>query len=310
MSLSKVTSTQENTVIKTDMAPASHLNMRSALTLLFLSLIWGTSFILIKRGLGVFSPVQVASLRITIASVAFVPILLRQLHRVDWSRWRALVVVGLAGSGIPAFMFAFAQTELSSAVAGILNSLTPLFTLVLGLAFFGSPFQSEKLVGVLVGMVGAVMLILFGSSGGETGNAWYSLFIVFGAVCYGTSVNTVGTHLRDMNPVAISAVSFFMIGIPASVILFSTDFVEVMRVDPGAWTALGYMVVLALGSTVLASIIFFQLVQWTTPVFSSTVAYIIPVVALVWGLLDGERITPWHLLGMGLILAGVYWSRR
>ncbi len=283
--------------------------LKGFLVLGFLSIIWGSSFILIKRGLEVYAPDQVASLRLSISAVAFIPVFLWRFRKVDWTKWKPLVVVGLTGSALPAFLFSFAQTRISSSVAGILNSLTPLFAFILGILIFGSAFRWTKFGGVLLGLTGAVLLILYGNDANLEGDFWYSLLAVLATVCYGTSVNTVGTYLKNMSSLTISAVSFLIIGTPALLYLFSTDFVHRLTTDPQGWSALGYVSILSLAGTVLASIIFFQLVHWTNAVFASTVAYLIPVVAVGWGVYFGESITVFHFVGMAFILAGVYLSK-
>jgi len=275
--------------------------------LITLSLIWGSSYILIKKGLVVYTSTQVACLRLSISALSFLPIVLYRWKRVDWTRWRYLLIVGLTGTAIPAFMFAIAQTQISSSIAGVLNSLTPLFTLVLGILLFKSTTPWVKVLGVLIGLAGAALLILMGKEAGIQGNPWYGLLVIVGCICYAISSNTVGSFLRDMSSITISATSFCMVGIPAIFYLFfATDFTAVITQDEGAPLALGYIVILALFGTVLASIIFFKLVQWTTPVFASMISYIVPAVALGWGFFDGEPITLLHFVGMGLILSGVY----
>lgn len=258
----------------------------------------------------VYSPVQLACLRVSISAIAFFPFFLYQLKKVDWSKWPYLLLVGLTGSAIPSLLFSYAQTEVSSSIAGILNSLTPLFTLVLGVIIFGNQMIWSKLVGVLLGLAGAALLILLGKRAGLEGNLWYGLLIVIATICYATSVNTVGKYLKVMPSLTISTVAFTFVGIPMLFYLFTTDFISVLQFEPGAYEALGYISILSLGGTFLATIIFFQLVQWTNPVFSSTVAYIIPIVALMWGVIDGELISIYHLLAIGLILGGVYLSRK
>ncbi|MCB0635989.1 MAG: EamA family transporter, partial [Lewinella sp.] len=211
----------------------------------------------------------------------------------------------------PSFLFPAAQQQVTSSVAGILNSLTPLFTLLLGMAFFGARFSGAKTLGIIIGLGGAILLFAYGERAGLGGNLWYGSLIILACVCYATSSNVVGFHLRDLRSLTISAVSFFMVGVPAMIYLFlGTDFLTTMTTHPQAWTGLGYVTILALFSTVLASIIFFQLIQWTSPVFGSTVSYLVPAVALLWGAWDGEIIHAAHFLGMGLILAGVYLSRN
>ncbi|MDX1667182.1 MAG: EamA family transporter [Saprospiraceae bacterium] len=300
---------RSHTAASTDTSEDSP-DLRSWLVLLLLSLIWGTSFILIKRGLEVYQPVQVACLRISISALAFLPILLYNLRKVDWTKWKALLLVGLTGSAVPAFLFAVAQTEVSSSIAGILNSLSPLFTLVLGVMFFGSRLVWKKVLGVFIGLLGAVMLILFGKSAGLEGNLWYGLLVIVATLCYATSVNVVGTFLKQTSSLLISASAFVMVGPPAILLLLSSNFTDLLLYEEGAWEALGYIAILALASTVLASVIFFMLVKWTSPLFSSTVAYLVPVVALGWGAVDGEPITLLHGLGMALILSGVYLTRH
>ena len=295
-----------NRTIQQDKTPS----LKAWLILGLLGLVWGSSYILIKKGLVAFSPVQLACLRISISAIAFLPFFLAKLKTVDWSKRKELAIVGIMGSGIPPFMFAFAQTEISSSVAGVLSSLTPLFTLLLGILFFNSKLIWSKVIGVLVGLMGAIFLILFGSSAGIEGNLWYGLLVVLGAICYAISVNTIEKHLHSMDALIVSATTFIIVGIPSTIFLFFTGFIKVLQTHPDAWSSLGYIVILSLIGTVIATILFFGLVQITNAVFSSTVSYIVPIVAIFWGAADGEVITVFHLLGMALILAGVYLSRK
>lgn len=278
--------------------------------LVFLALVWGSSYILIKKGLEVYEPVQVAILRICISATAFFPLFLSRFKKVRRDQLKHLVIVGFAGSGIPAFLFAFAQTEISSSIAGVLSSLTPLFTLIIGILLFNRPTIWTKVIGVVVGLLGALCLILFGKSAGIEGNLWYGLFIVAGCALYATSVNTVGSYLQDLDSRTISAVSFFMIGIPGFVYLGFSGIPQVLAEKEGAVLALGYIALLALFGTVIASILFFKLVQNTSPIFASMVSYLIPIIALGWGAADGESITAFHFIGMLLILGGVYITRK
>ncbi len=285
---------------------------RAFLTLGILSLIWGTSFILIKKSLETFSPAQVASLRMTISALAFLPVLAFMHRRMDWTKLPYLLIVGLTGSGIPAFLFSTAQLHISSAMAGILNSLTPLFTFLLGVLFFNIKFGLYRLVGVLLGLAGAILLIVLTNNAGVSpGTSIYGLLIVLSSVCYAVSSNVIGRYLQNMNALLISSASFGLVAIPLAAYLFgATDFVHRMGSDPQAWASLGYVVILSMVGTVAATIIFFRLIQQTSPVFGSTVAYLMPLVALSWGLADGEKIAWAHLIGMAFILCGVYLSRR
>jgi len=279
--------------------------------LLLLSIIWGTSYILIKWSLVYFPPVQVASIRLGIAGLAFLPVIIQQTRKIKSTQLPLLLAVGILGTGLPSFLFPAAQQEVNSSLAGILNSLAPLFTLLLGLLFFDTPFTWSKTAGILIGLVGAICLFAFGQEIGMGGKWTYGLFIVAACFCYATSSNLVGFQLKDLNALTISAVSFSLVGIPALIyLMLGTDFIHTMQSVPDAWKGLGYVTILSLFSTVLAGVIFFQLIQWTSPVFGSMVSYLVPMVAIGWGFLDGESISLYHFLGMGLILSGVYLSKN
>jgi len=279
--------------------------------LILLSLIWGASYILIKWGLLYFPPTQVASIRLGVSALAFAPFLVYHIRKIKVAQLPLLFLVGLLGTGLPSFLFPAAQQGLNSSLAGILNSLTPLFTLLLGILFFRSTFAWAKTLGILVGLGGAVCLFAFGERAGISGHWTHGLLIVLACLCYGTSSNLVGFHLRGLKAITISSVSFSLVGVPALIyLLLGTDFIHTLQTVPEAWTGLGYITILSLFSTVLAGVIFFQLIQWTSPVFGSTVSYLVPLVSMVWGALDGEVISTIHFAGMGLILAGVYLSKQ
>ena len=277
--------------------------------LLLLSLVWGSSYILIKKSLIAFTPVQVGCLRLSISAIFFLPIFLWHIKQIDWSRLKYLMIIGICGSGLPAVLFPFAQTEISSSIAGTLSSLTPLFTLIIGALFFKADSAWGKLMGILVGLIGAIVLIVFGQDVGIEGNLWYGLFILVGCVCYAISTNIVKAHLQEMSSFKISAVAFFIVGIPCLIYLLSTNIAEVVQTHAYGWTSLGAVTLLSLGGTLMATVLFFKLVQLTNPLFASLVSYLIPMIAMLLGAFDGEPITLLHLFGMGLILAGVYLTK-
>jgi len=285
-------------------------SFKAWLLLGLLGLVWGSSYVLIKKGLEAFSPEQVACLRISISALAFTPVFILRFKKIDWSKLRYFAIVGFAGSFFPAFLFSFAQTQISSSITGVLSSLTPLFTLALGILFFSTPFSRAKILGVVVGLAGAVLLIVFGKEAGVDGNMWYGLLVVLGSLLYASSANTVGSYLQDMNALTISAVSFILIGVPAILYLFYSNFTAVLIEKENGWAALGYIGILSIFGTVIATVLFFRLVQLTDAVFSSMVSYLIPIVAIMWGAVVGEPITIYHLIGMILILSGVYISKK
>ncbi len=283
--------------------------LMSWFVLLLLSIVWGSSYILIKKGLLAFAPEQLACMRISFSTLCFLPIFILRFSDIDWSKTKALLIVGGAGSFIPAFLFALAQTRLSSSLTGLLSSLTPLFTLLQAFILFKMPYSWAKILGVLMGLCGAVFLVYFGQSG-NSANFWYGGLVIIACFLYAYSANTVKASLQDMNPITLSAASFVLVGPPAILYLLSTDFIEIIQTHPQGLSSLGYICLLAFAGTVIASLLFFWLVQLTNAVFASTVSYLIPMVALGWGFLDGEPITIYHFLGMVLILFGVYISRK
>lgn len=281
------------------------------LTLIFLSAIWGTSFILIKKALIVFEPSEVALLRIGISGLAFTPFFIIHFRKLEWHRWPIYIVIALTGSAVPAFLFATAQTQISSSTAGILNSMTPIFTLIIGTLAFKNATNKFQIIGIFLGFVGAVLLITLGGGGGkfQITDLIYGGLIIIGALLYGTNVNLIQKYFSHVNSIRLSTFAFFMLGIPVLLFIPFTEIPHKVLNDPLGWQSLGYMTILAVVSTMLALIIFYKLVQQTDAVFGSSVAYLIPIVAMIWGFADGELISIFHIISMALIIFGVYLSR-
>jgi drug/metabolite transporter (DMT)-like permease len=274
------------------------------LILLLLSVVWGTSFILMKNGLDTFRWDQVAALRISVSFVGTLPFLYLYGRHFRGSQLRYAALTGLTGSGIPAFCFAFAQTHIDSGIAGVLNSLTPAFTFALGVLFFTMPFHRWKLAGLLTALTGAIILVSFGDEEGQS-QLWYALPVFVATLSYALSANLVKTYLQNAHPIGLGAIGFCCIGIPAIIYLFSTRFWELSSVSTfqvSFWS----LVALSVFGTVMASIAYFRLIQMTDSLFGSLVAYFIPIVALLLGVYDGEKITANHIVGMGFILGGIY----
>jgi drug/metabolite transporter (DMT)-like permease len=282
-----------------------------------LSLIWGTSFILMKKGLVVFSAMELGATRVSVAALLLLPFALREIGRVERSRLKWLALSGTVGTLIPAFLFAYAETRLASGLAGVLNALTAVFALLVGALLFGQRLTWLRVLGIGLGLVGTVVLILLGGSGdasgptGEAGSAWYGLYIVVATIGYGLSVNVIKHRLHAMTPMAVTSLLLLLIGGPAlAYLLLGTGFVHKLATVPGAWTAFGYIALLATMSTAVATVLFNMLIQRSTTLFASSSTYLIPIVALAWGALDGEAFNLWHAFGMGIILLGVFIIHR
>lgn len=275
--------------------------------LIGLALIWGSSFILIKKGLEYFSSTEVGALRISITFLVLSPFAFDKLKHLSKREWKFLALNGLIGSGFPAFLFAKAQTGIDSSLAGILNSLTPLFTLLVGAIFFSHRSKWFNILGVLIGLTGAVGLISISGGRGFEFNFHYALYIIVATVCYAINVNIVKYKLPDTNALTITVMSFFIIGLPVLMyLLIFTDFTKQIIQEPEALTGLGYVAILSVIGTGLALIVFNKLVKIASPVFAASVTYLIPIVAVSWGAIDGEKISPVSYLWMALILVGIF----
>lgn len=281
--------------------------------LFFLAIVWGSSFILMKRGLESFDNIQVACLRIIIAFIALSPILLKNFRKIKKSQWLPLFTAGMLGAVIPAFLFTTAQTNLSSSLTGMLNSLVPLFTVIIGIIFFNVPIRIMKIMGVGIGLLGAIGLIVgqgavIGNSGYSlpTSSIPYALLVVLATVSYATNVNFIKRYLKEVSAVNITAFGFLIPSPIAAVYLFTTDFSERLSSDPNASLNLLYIAILAVFGTSLAVILFNVLIKKVSPVFASSVTYIIPVFAMTWGLIDGETVSLIQVFAIFVILFGVY----
>ncbi|MBD79141.1 MAG: EamA family transporter [Crocinitomicaceae bacterium] len=278
-------------------------------TLAVLAIVWGSSFILMKRGLEFYSSIQVAEYRLFVAGISLLPIALRHLNKFPKKRKQQLGIlfVALFGNFFPAFLFAEAQTKLPSGVTGMLNSLVPLFALIIGLIVFRTKSGINQFLGVALGLVGAITLIYF-TSNGELGNIpfSYSLMVVSATVCYAISVNTIKAWLHEVPSVLITAFAFVFLGPFVTVGLFVEDFWSLPFSSTAHMGALGYLTILGVVGTGAAVLLFNQLIKFTSALFASSVTYLIPIVALAWGILDGESISLFQLAGLLLILGGVY----
>jgi len=271
-----------------------------------LAVVWGSSFILMKRALVDFSPDQVASIRMFASFLFLFPFVITKIPQIETRRWKFIFASGMLGNGIPAFLFAYAQTKVPSFMAGMLNSLTPVFTMALGYFVFRSKVTVSKIAGVALGLAGAMGLILLTSGGKIENVSWYPILIVLATICYAGSVNIIRHKLHDVESLHIAGFALFIIGPPTGIYLFTTDFVERLQDNPHAWIALGYVLILALFGTAISVVVFNQLIKVSGALFASSVTYLIPIVAMLWGLADQESMGLAHILALGAILTGVY----
>lgn len=283
--------------------------LQAWLLLVLLALIWGSSFILIKKSLVVFSAVEASAGRLFFGFLFFLPVIVRSFRQMPRDRVPYLVVSALSGYVIPAFLFSFAGTRLNSSLSGMLNSLSPLFTLLIGILFFGQPKRSSQFMGILLGLLGSSLLIFSRNTGQINISDPYVFLILTATVLYGININNVVQNLSHLPALNMAAYTFIFIGPLAFVILLGTDFFSKITNPENLQPSFCLFLLGILGSG-LASIVFNRVVQLASGLFASSVTYLIPIVALFWGLIDHEQVTLQHYAGMAVILSGVYLVNR
>lgn len=283
-----------------------------------LALVWGSSFILMKKGLdGGMNAYQLGAYRIIFTSLFLLPILGKELFKIKKKKIKYIILAGLLGNFFPIFLFALAQTEISSSISSTLNSFTPLNTLIIGSVFFGLTFSKKQIIGLLIGIAGCLTLVYAGASGNPTKNYWFALLVIIATWCYASNINLVKKHLHDVSPLAITVGNFAFLLLPALLILAlngfdfqiiqnSTESIDIFNsIHP-----LVYIAILGIIGTGLANIYFYRLIQMSSPIFASNVTYLIPVVATIWSVIFNENVTGLQVLGTGIILIGVYITNR
>lgn len=275
--------------------------------LFVLVFIWGSSFILMKKGLLGFNHYQLGAIRITLAFLALLPFTIGRFILLTAKDWKYLAIVGVIGNGLPAFLFAKAQTGIDSYMAGLLNSLTPLFTLIVGLSLFGYRTKWFNVLGIFIALAGTTGLLYVGGGKSFDFNFGYGIYVIIATIGYAFQTNIVKFRLNHLDPATIAIFSFFCIGFPALIYLsFFTPFYSQLLHEQQARISFGYIAILALLGTAPAVIIFNKLIKMTSAVFASSVTYLIPVVAIIWGINDGEKFEFIYLIWIVLIFIGIF----
>ncbi len=288
--------------------------------LIVLSLIWGSSFILIKKGLVGLTDYQLGSLRIVLTSIILFSVGFKSIREIRKKHWIWVAISGFVSSFFPPFLFAMAQNHIDSGITSILNSIVPLNTVIIGALLFAIGVTKRQIWGVFIGLAGTLMLIYGGmmiADGGKTENSlagdsnfWYSGLIILATIGYAFNVNIIKKYLNDISALAVTTGNFIFVFLPSLVILYYSGFFENIMSSPEMQIASGYILILALFGTALAKVVFNRLVQIASPVFASSVTYTMPIVAVVWGLADGESFGFLQLIASGVILFGVYLANK
>ena len=284
--------------------------MKKWIYLIILSIIWGSSFILIKKALIGLTPAQLGSLRIIFSSIIIFAFAWNTLKIISKKEWKWIIISAFLGSFFPAFLFAFAETEIDSSIASVLNSLVPLNTVIIGAIVFKIASSKKQIIGVIVGFIGTYLLIDRGIQLNPDQNYLYSGLIILCSFLYGFNVNIIKKYLNDVPAVTIAAGHFSVIFIPAIIIFLLSGFNSDQIHDPNTMRSIGYVLILSIFGTALAKVLFNKLVQMSTAVFASSVTYSLLIVSLFWGILDGELFSLNQLMATMLIVLGVLLSSR
>ncbi|WOD44558.1 DMT family transporter [Hwangdonia lutea] len=278
--------------------------------LLVITLTWGSSFMLIKKSLVAFTPYEIGAIRIVgsglMLAIIGIPAIIKMSNRT--LLW--VTVVGFFGNFLPMFLFPIAQTKVSSSLAGILDSLVPVFVLVFGFLLFGIKSQLSQVVGAIIGFFGAASLIYFSDANTEGSQFAYTMLIVLAGASYGINAVVITERTSKVKAVELTAAVYTIWAIPAMVILYFTGFIQNFEITPETIQPIGYLAFLTTFGTAIAMLLYYKLIQNTSAVFASTASYLLPVVAVIWGIVDGEKFTWWYVLGAVLILIGIYLIRE
>ncbi len=274
-----------------------------------LCIIWGSSFILMKGGMNVLSPYQVASIRIISAGLVLLPFSLKALRHIPKEKRGVVVLSGLLGSFFPAYLFCIAETKIDSALAGIMNALTPLFVIITGISFFQLKVKKLQLLGIIVGFIGLSLLVAAGSNISLEYFS-YSLLVLLATLLYGINVNMVGKHMQGIGSIEIASMAFVFLLIPCLIILYFTGYFALPLTEDAYLLSTGASAILGIFGTAVASVLFYMLVKRAGALFASMVTYGIPFVAIGWGIWGGEQVNLIQVTCCGIILIGVYLANK
>ena len=281
-------------------------NSKKWFYLAILSLIWGSSFILIKKGLVGLSSFQLASLRIIFAAIVIFIYSYNSLVKIPKKSWKWILITAYTGTFFPVYLISYGQTEIESGLASIITTITPINTLIVGIIFFGLVYTKKQLLGLLIGLIGAILLIYEASEADVNVNIYYSFFIYMTTIGYAASVNLIKNYLTEISPEAVTAGIFISISPPALLVLFLSDFSSLNLEDTEVLNSIIFVFILGVFGSAIAQTLFNKFVKIASPLFAAAVTYTMPIIAIFWAILDGETLTIMQFFATAIILIGVY----
>lgn len=277
---------------------------------IIISLTWGSSFILVKKSLIGFSPYEIGAIRVAVSGLLLSFIGLPAIFKMPRKTLFWVIVAGFFGNFLPMFLFPIAQQKVSSSLAGILDALFPMFVLAFGFIFFGIKSRWSQVLGAVIGFLGAASLIYFSEVNTDSSQFWYAMIVVLAGASYGINALIIKERIPNLSSMKLTAAVFTFWAIPSIIILYFTGIFSNFEMTPERTEAMGYLGFLSVFGTAVAMSLYYKLIQSTSPVFASTVSYVLPVIAVMWGILDGEKFTYWYLIGGVLISIGIYLIRE
>lgn len=277
---------------------------------ILLSVIWGSSFIMMKEGLLHLSAFQLASLRIIFSGIVLLPAAVKHFKSIPKNKLLIIFMSGVLGSLLPAYLFCVAELGIDGALAGTLNSLTPIFVIIAGALFFSSKTSANKILGICIAFTGSLLLLISKGHLHESQNLMYVSFVVLATICYGINVNMVHKYLQQIGSLQIASVALSLNAIPALIVLYFTGYFSLPLTNSGILYSTGHAALLGIFATAIASVIFYVLVKRAGAVFASMVTYGIPIIANFWGMIYGEEVGLKQFGCLLLILTGVYLANR
>ncbi len=278
--------------------------------LLFISITWGSSFILIKKSLLVFTPYEIGAIRVVGSGLILASIGIPALVRMKRSTLLWVIIAGFFGNFVPMFLFPIAQTQVSSSLAGILDSLVPIFILAFGFLFFGIKSKFSQVIGAIIGFIGAASLIIFSEGNSEESQFGYALLIILGGASYAVNSLIVKEKIPELDAIKLTAAVYSFWAIPEGIILYFTGIIQNFEMKENYIEPMFYMAFLTIFGTAIAMLLYFKLIQNTSAVFASISSYLLPIVAIIWGILDDEEFSFWYILSGILIAIGIYLIRE
>lgn len=275
-----------------------------------LALTWGSSFILIKKSLVAFSPYEIGAIRVIGSGLLLAFIGIPALFQMTKKTLLWITIAGFFGNFLPLFLLPIAQTQVSSSLAGILDSLVPMFVLAFGFLLFGIKSRLSQVIGTVIGFLGAASLIYFSEGNAESSPLGYAMLVVLAGAAYGVNAVVIKQKIPDIGAIELTAVVYTIWAIPSLVILYFTGMIQNFTLTSQISDTIGYLAFLTTFGTAIAMLLYYYLIQKTTAIFASTVSYLLPVVAVMWGIIDGEEFPLWFFVGGILILAGIYLTRE